>query len=259
MAEADPAEPLYSVAPADFVRERTALAKALKAAGRREEATRIEKLPRPSPSVWAVNQVARREPALIARLVELTARLQGHGAPATRADYAETVAAHRDVLKTLRGKADEALQAAKLRPTPEILGRVVHDLRAGVGDDESRAAIESGRLVRDVGETATTDPFASGAVALLPDEAQDEARAEAPATPGPDAAARARAAAREEKTREVKRLRDALADAEQAAETEERACEAARDALADAERRLTAAKAKAEAAAAKLAAAERDD
>jgi hypothetical protein len=260
MAEADPSEPLYTVAPADFVRERTALAKALKAAGKREEAARLEKLPRPSPSVWAVNQLARREPALIARLVDLTARLQGHGAPATRVDYAETVAEHREALKTLRGKADEILQAAKIRPTPEILGRVVHDLRAGAVDDESRALLERGRLVRDLGEAVTADPFGSGALVLLPDEARDEARAEAPATPATDDVARARAAAaRAERTRAVQRLREALHDAEQAAETEERAWEAARAALATAEKRLAAARAKVEAAAAKLAAAERDD
>jgi hypothetical protein len=254
MAEADPSEPLYAVAPADFVRERTALAKALKAAGKREEAARIEKLPRPAPSVWAVNQLARRQPALIARLVELTAKLQGHGAPTRRADYAETVAAHREVLKALRAQANDILQAAKMRPTPEILGRVVHDLRAGVGTDESRALIENGRLVRDLDE-GTTDPFASGAVALLPDEPRHEARG----AHAPDKAARAHAAAREAKAREVKRLRDALADAERVAETERSAWEAARDAAAHAEKRLTAARAKVEAATAKLAAAEADD
>jgi hypothetical protein len=260
MAEADPSEPLYTVAPADFVRERTALAKALKAAGKREEAARIEKLPRPSPSVWAVNQLARQEPTLIARLVDLTTRLQGRGAPARRAEYAETVAEHREALKTLRGKADEILQAAKIRPTPEILGRVVHDLRAGAVDDESRALIERGRLVRDLGEALTADPFASGALVLLPDEAHKKAHHEAPATPAPDEMARARAAAaRAERTRAVQHLREALADAEQAAEQAERAREAARAALVDAERRVAAARAKVEAAAAKLAAAERDD
>ena len=73
---------LYSVPPADFVGERNAIVKKLKAAGRRQEAATVEKLPRPTLSVWAVNQIARQEPALLRRLADATAGLQGGNARA---------------------------------------------------------------------------------------------------------------------------------------------------------------------------------
>jgi hypothetical protein len=149
---------LFSVRPADFVRERNALAKALKSADRREEAANVEKLPRPTLSVWVVNQLARREPALVKRLTEVTARLQsaqlrppsGHG----RVDYAAALDDHREVLKSLRARTEEILNAAELRATPEVLARIVKNLRTGIANDVLRPLIESGRLARDVGEEA---------------------------------------------------------------------------------------------------------
>src|SRR5438552_8225005 len=97
---------LYSVRPADFVGERNATAKKLKAAGRREVAATVEKLPRPTLSVWAVNQIARQEPALVRRLADATAALQG-GNRGEALRYADVLAAHREVLKSLRLKAEE--------------------------------------------------------------------------------------------------------------------------------------------------------
>ena len=63
---------LYAAPPARFVEERKRLARALRAAGRRAEAQAIEKLTRPTVSVWATNQLARRERARVGELLELT-------------------------------------------------------------------------------------------------------------------------------------------------------------------------------------------
>jgi hypothetical protein len=234
--EADQAsDRLYAVRPADFVRERNAAAKALKAAGKREEAARVEKLPRPTPSVWAVNQLARHVPALVQRLVEATARLQAGGA----GSYADALAAHRDALKTLRAKAEEILTAAELRPTLEVLTRVVHDLRAGVLNPESRPAIESGRLERDVADEGAAHPFEQE----LPFAAPAAAARSAPA-PSADTerARRAEAQALEEarvaRLRRLKQLRQAVAAAETARDREAKAVEAARRVLADAQAKL---------------------
>lgn len=223
---------LYAVRPADFVKERNAVAKALKRAGRRDEAARVEKLPRPTPSVWAVNQLARHVPALVQRLAEATARLQGGGA----GSYAEALGAHRDVLKELRAKAEEILAASELRPTRDALARVVHDLRAGILDPELRPVVESGRLERDVADEGMVNPF------------EQELPARAAATPGRAAAPDGEAARRETKRlkeearlarlRRLKQLREDVAAAERARDRSEQAVEAARRALTDAERRL---------------------
>ena len=149
---------LFSVRPADFVGERGALVKELKAAGRRDDAATVEKLPRPTLSVWAVNQIARQEPALVRRLADATAGLQGGNAGGS-SSYAEVLAEHRDVLKALRLKAEEILNGSGVRPAPDLLSRVVHDLRAGISSPESRPLIESGRLVRDVADDSAVNPF----------------------------------------------------------------------------------------------------
>src|SRR4051794_12453285 len=50
---------LYGLAPERFVPERAALAKALRAEKRRDEAAAVAKLRRPSAAAWVVNQLVR--------------------------------------------------------------------------------------------------------------------------------------------------------------------------------------------------------
>ena len=172
---------LFSARPADFVSERNAIVRKLKAAGRREDAATVEKLPRPTLSVWAVNQIARQEPELLRRLADATAGLQG-GKAGGALRYADLVAAHREVLKALRLKAEEILNVSGSRPAPDVLTRVVHDLRAGISSPETRPLIESGRLVRDVTDDSEANPFA-GAPEVAPrpkTPAQTQPRADDP-------------------------------------------------------------------------------
>lgn len=225
---------LFAVRPADFVKERNAVVKALKGAGRREAAARLEKLPRPAPSVWAVNQLARHVPGLVRRLAEATARLQAGGA----GTYADAVGAHREVLKELRAKAEEILEASELRPTPEVLTRVVHDLRAGILSPELRPVIEAGRLERDVPEEGTANPFAQE----LPERPPAARPAPAGAPDGPAGGREARRLqeeARVARLRRLKQLREDVASSEAARDRGEKAVAAARRALEEAERRLS--------------------
>jgi hypothetical protein len=246
---------LFSLRPAEFVGERKALVKKLKAAGRREEAANVEKLPRPTLSVWAVNQIARQEPALLQRLANATARLQGGAS-----SYAEVLADHREVLKALRLKAEELLNASGFRAAPELLTQVVHDLRAGISSPESRSLIESGRLVRDVVEESAANPFA-GAPEVAPRPttqaptdaatndanerndttndraAREQERARAREAAAEREAARAREEARAFRRRRLENLRERVATARAASERDERALETASRALKEAERR----------------------
>jgi hypothetical protein len=254
---------LFSVRPAEFVGERKAVVKTLKAAGRREEAAAVEKLPRPTLSVWAVNQIARREPALLRRLADATAGLQGGNAGGA-SRYADVLAAHREVLKALRGQAEEILNASGFRPTPDLLTRVVHDLRAGISSPESRSLIESGRLVRDVTDDGEANPFAGAPEAPPPttqagtqagthagtdarahertsgldDRAErEQERARALQAAREREAVRAREEARAFRRRRLENLRERVATARAASERDERAREAASRAVKEAERR----------------------
>lgn len=148
---------LFVVPPAEFVAARKALVSALKAAGRRAEAAAIEKRPRPSVSTWATNQVARREPELIRELGEVTARLRAAGGP----DYAEAIAQHRAVLKTLRAKAEEVLSRAGLRAALPALAQVLQNLRAGMASAQARPLVAAGQLIQDIATTEEASPFES--------------------------------------------------------------------------------------------------
>jgi hypothetical protein len=257
---------LFSVRPADFVRERNALAKALKSAHRREEAANVEKLPRPTLSVWVVNQLARRQSDLVKRLTEVTARLQSaqqrQPSGLERVDYVAALDDHREVLKSLRAKSEEILNVAELHATPEVLARIVQNLRTGIANDVLRPLIESGRLARDVGEEALAGELERAlapSVASPPEDpvdrrgARHELRRERDqaASSGTNVraaevtraaeAVRARDRAREQARREAERkvhdLRTAVATAAQARAREGLGVETARRALAEAESR----------------------
>jgi len=245
----DETDRLFTVRPADFVAERKALVRTLRAAGRRDEATTIEKLPRPSLPTWTTNQIARREPGLIKDLGAVTARLQ---TAASAPDYAGAVAQHRDLLRSLRTKAEEILRAAGLRVVPQVLAGIAQNLRAGIVNPETRSLIESGRLVHDVEDAADLNPFeqaistspAPRALAASTENAsggETEEPAQARAALARDDQ-RAKAQARTAAERETKRLGAAVAAAERARDQEERAVAAARSVVASAEERLAAAR-----------------
>src|SRR5262245_53136433 len=67
MADADD---LYGLPLEQFVPERAALAKALRADGDRDEAARVAKLPKPSVAAWAVNQLVRTQRAAVEELFD---------------------------------------------------------------------------------------------------------------------------------------------------------------------------------------------
>jgi hypothetical protein len=64
---------LFDVDPNEFVAERDQLARDLKAAGDKDEAAAVRKLRRPTVAMWAINQVARREPGSVEQLIEQAA------------------------------------------------------------------------------------------------------------------------------------------------------------------------------------------
>lgn len=247
----DETDRLFTVRPADFVAERKALVKTLRAAGRRDEAATVEKLPRPSLSTWTTNQIARREPGLIKDLGAVTARLQ---TAASAPDYAGAVARHRDLLRSLRIKAEAILTAAGLRAAPQVLAGIVQNLRAGIVNPATRSLIEGGRLVDDVEDAADLNPFEQ-AIATATSPAPKARLASTESTPGgetredgpaPVALARedrhAKAQARTAAERKMKRLGAAVAVAERSRDKEERAVATARSELAAAEERLAAAR-----------------
>ena len=261
----DDLDSLFAAPPPEFIEERKRIVAALKDAGRKDEAKAIEKIPRPTLAVWTVNQIARRDPELVRRLGEITERLQTAAGP----DYAAAAVEHRQVLQQLRERAGEVLADAGHEIAPNIVQRVIANLRAAAGAAETRATLEQGRLARDVEEPEIASLFGTAPEA----EASAAGEHEAAAATRPGAAAkassetgaagsqadeRARAKQIAAAEREVKRKRGAEAAARKEVARAEGAVTAARERLAIAEIRAASARAAAEEATRALAQAEAD-
>jgi hypothetical protein len=237
----DELDTLFATPPAAFIEERKRIVAALKAAGRKDEAKTVEKIPRPSLAVWTVNRIAQLDPDLVRQLGAITDRL----ASAAGAEYAAAAAEHRQTLAALRRRAAEVLGAAGQEAGLNLVQRVIANLRAAVGSAETRATLEHGRLERDVEEQDVTSLFgaavAAGAAAPgKPSATKETKAAKSDEKSAAEAKALARARAKEIATaeREVKRLREAAAAARKNVERSERAVAAAQEALADAEKKL---------------------
>jgi hypothetical protein len=146
------ADRLYGLPLEDFTRERDAAAKALRRDKEREAAAAVGALQKPSPAAWAMNAIAREQPELRDELLAAGDELRD----AQEAALAGAgPGALRDATARQRRAIDAVVEAAgELRPggrplSPPMLDRLRRTLQAAAGDDEVRAAIAAGRLVRD--------------------------------------------------------------------------------------------------------------
>ena len=164
--------PLLLTPPAEFVAARNALAKSLKAEGRRDDAAQVAAIRRPSWADWAVNSAARTQPDLATAFADAadamrdaqTAAVEGR-----RADVAGALRALRGRTTELAKRANASLADAGRSPDiAELTERL-----AAVAADESATAQLRAAVLR-----STTD--GGDAIAGLPSTAT--AAPDAPAT-----------------------------------------------------------------------------
>ncbi len=210
---------LYEVPPAGFVQARNALVKSLKAAGHTDHAAAAAKLSRPTVSVWATNQVARRAADLVAELGEATARLQG-GVTRDREKYAAAINHHRDLLNQVRERVEAVLTGAGLRAAPSAIAAAVQNFRTGLMDAQAQPLLLKGQLTDDVGLEAGAGLFGL-AGAFGPDEGHPAPR-QSPAKSAVPHAGDAKARDRERRQEERERREQARAVAKARGEAERR-------------------------------------
>lgn len=226
------ADELYGLSPAEFTAARDALVKRLRADGRREDAEVVAKRRRPPATAWALDQVARHQPALIDDVLAAGARLRR----AMERTAGGDASGLRDAQAAERAAIDAAIDAAAghLRDgghpaSPVQRSRMAATLRAAVLDDGVAAELRAGTLERDHDqpgfglEAAVTATAAGGA-----------ARRDRPDPAAVRQAARQRATRQAEVdklTRRAHQLAAVAEDAEgRAAEARARADQAAADA-----------------------------
>jgi hypothetical protein len=149
------ADVLYGLPLDRFVPERTALARALRAEGRRDDAVVVTRARKPSVAAWAVNQLVRTQARAVTTLFE--------AGNAVREAQVKMLAGQGDG-RTLRAAAEhertaveELVKAARGLLTSEghgmsaaIIDRVADTLHAAALDDGARGQVREGRLEREL-------------------------------------------------------------------------------------------------------------
>ena len=133
----------------EFVAQRDARAKELRASGDREAADAVKKLRKPTVSAWAVNQLARRERDTLDTLLAAGEALRR--AQSALGEGGGDARVLRDAARDERGAIDDLVAAAsELLPSASesVLEEVRETLHAAAIDDEARELIDRGRLTK---------------------------------------------------------------------------------------------------------------
>jgi hypothetical protein len=178
---------LFGVPLDEFTARRNELATRLKTAGQAEAADQVRGLRKPSVPVWAVNQVARRDPDGMGRVLEAGRRLRraqeaalgGADADAVRSATADERAAVRELTRA----AERLLEHEGRKPTRPVVDRIGATLRAAAVDPDAADLLAHGRLTGELESPGFT------AVASLAPPPSKRRRAAAPPK-APDRAAR---------------------------------------------------------------------
>ena len=229
MSEVGTIDDLYGLPLDRFVAERTALARELRGAGRREEAGEVAALRKPSVAAWAVNQLVRTQGRAVDELFEAgdALRKAQDGVLAGRDDAGSL----RSAFARERAAVDELAEGARGLLTSQghelsatIIDRVSDTLHAAALDDDARNHVRGGRLERELRHVGlgTTGPVPRAAPGRAKDKDKDKAVERAAAEERATARAGARAAEREARRRAERAVRAA----EMARERHDRAAEA---------------------------------
>jgi hypothetical protein len=259
-ASARAPEDLYGLPLEEFTPARDALAKELKAAGRKDEAAEVKALRKPSVAAWALNRVARDHPDAVEALRAAGAALRAAqdavlsgdtpAPPGMSGDASRLRDAGRDVageVERVTGLAADVLRAAGRPASVAQQEKIVATLRTAAVDDAAGDALARGVLVEELESTGFSLLGAGAGGSAAPSRSDRKA---APAKAAADGDRKPLPGA-ERAPKKPKASKDAL-EAVEAARRELRRCDAEADMAATrarrkAERAETAAKRAAEA------------
>ena len=142
------ASELYGATPAEFMPTRTRLVKEAKASGAKDTAKSIAALRKPSVAAWAFNHLARQEPDLLARLLELGEALRS---AQLRLDASQLKSLRTQRESLLRELVTEAVRHAEAagQKLSAVTRTELHDTAvAALASAEAAEAAGSGALTR---------------------------------------------------------------------------------------------------------------
>ncbi|HEY8211979.1 MAG TPA: hypothetical protein VIG99_31070 [Myxococcaceae bacterium] len=223
-------ERLYAAPYESFTETRDALAKELKSAGNAELSAQLKKERRPPVTVWALNQLARRNPAVVKEWLDSGERLREAQERAVRGEGSGSMrdagAEQRHVLGGLLKEAMAIVREAGSAGSTDQQDRMEGSLLACANGPQALGRqLAEARLEKDLPRPGFGDLGALEAMAAAPPKAPRQPPSLTLVKPPTDAGADQREVERRE--RELERMRK---------DAEHRAREAAK-ALADAQRR----------------------
>jgi hypothetical protein len=143
---------LYGLPLEEFTSARNELVRELRRAGKKEAADEVGALRKPTRSVWAANQVARRRPqetrALVKAGDELSKAQRAVVAGRDPQTFQQAQRTHRGLLDELTETAREVL--GEHGPATSTLTHALQTLRAASLDKEASKSLVAGTLVGDV-------------------------------------------------------------------------------------------------------------
>lgn len=206
---------LFSLRPEEFTAARNALVKRLKSGGQTDQAREVQALHRPTVGAWALNQLARQRPELVERVLAAGDHLRNATEKAMGGDRSEFQAAQtreRDSIQEAVDAASELIRAAGGQPTETIRQRMADTLRAATVEGAVADRLRRGVLEADMSAPGFGMEGISAEVLTR----------HPPAGPDDSSRRRERQAHRDELKRQAddarRRLREALAAADEAAE-----------------------------------------
>ncbi|MFI5267271.1 MAG: hypothetical protein ACHQ7M_07835, partial [Chloroflexota bacterium] len=157
MAEPDEAGQLYGLPLAEFTAARNELAARLRKQEGRAASDAIKALAKPSVTAWALNQVARRQPALIDGLLttgqELARAQERLLAGRGQAEFREASQAEKQAVARLVQAAAAVLAETERAPGKSMLDRLEATARAAATDTAGGERLRAGRLTADLDPT----------------------------------------------------------------------------------------------------------
>jgi hypothetical protein len=141
---------LYGLPLPEFTRARDQLAARLRKAGQADEAEAVKTLKKPTPPVWAINQVARQEPAPIREFLEAVARLRSTQERRRSDELDEATRREREAFARVVELVRQRLTETGSRDAPDTMARVTATLRGAAADTSHHDDLRRGTLKEEL-------------------------------------------------------------------------------------------------------------
>jgi hypothetical protein len=177
---------LFRVPPEQFTAARNRLVAELRRDGKAPAAAAIAKLPRPTPVVWAINQVAHQDRAAVDRLVTAADQLKRAQLGHASTDMPASAKAYQEAVTTLVERSLAQLKEAGRAATAATRNRLTGTVMAAATDPALRESLRDGHLSREQ-VAAGFDVFADARPVLrvVPPSPASRPGSRQPSTPPP--------------------------------------------------------------------------